>query len=306
MRALTPIHAPGLNAEVVHVRDLREAGVKHWRMNASDLQTPMRGTRARPDVDGTSFLARVQAMQLLLGEGRFVSRRSAARLMLIPTDETFRDIEVGAVNPQKPPQRPGIVGHRIQPGALRCVPAGPHWLPAPEDVWALLGAVCSVDELIIAGDHLISTTRKTRGPRCSFAELTDALARFRRCQGVGRLKSALAQVRHGVASPPETQVRLLIVRAGFEEPETNCPVPTNGRTLHADLGYPQWRIAIEYDGIYHFENGAEQLKFDTARYERMRAAGWTVLQLTSLDLKSPGEFLIRLADAIARARADNR
>lgn len=72
--------------------------------------------------------------------------------------------------------------------------------------------------------------------------------------------------------------------------------------LHADLGYPQWRIAIEYDGMYHFENGAKQLKFDAARYERMREAGWTVLQLTSLDLKAPREFLDRLAKAIARAR----
>lgn len=95
MRSLTPIHVPGLGAEVVHVRDLREAGVKHWRVNASDLKSPMRGTRVRPDIDGTSFLARAQAMQLLLGEGRFLSRRSAARLMLIPASERLAPLKSG-------------------------------------------------------------------------------------------------------------------------------------------------------------------------------------------------------------------
>lgn len=302
MRQLTPINAPGLEAAVVHVSDLRRAGVKHWRTNARDIESPIRGTRARPGTDGTSFEARAEALQLLLGEGRFLSRSSAAKLLQIPAPGSIQTIDVGAVRPHKPPHRPGVVGHQIQSGVLVRLPTAPTWLPAPEDAWALLGAVCSVEQLIVAGDHLISTTRKSRGPGCSFSALADAISRFKRCQGVGKLREALALVRHGVASPPETLVRLRIREAGFEEPLTNCPVETPGRTLHADLGYPQWRIAIEYDGIYHFENGAEQLKFDTRRYERMRAAGWVVLQLTSLDLKEPGEFLLRLATEIERAK----
>ncbi|MHA3683583.1 hypothetical protein ACXR2W_04950 [Leucobacter sp. HY1908] len=128
------------------------------------------------------------------------------------------------------------------------------------------------------------------------------LERFARCQGVQKLRTAMAHVRHGVASPPETHLRLLIVRSGFEEPLTNCPVVTPEGTLHSDLGYPKWRIAIEYEGGYHFENGPGQRKFDNERCERMRDAGWTVLTLTSIELKSPGRFLRRLARAIDRAR----
>lgn len=183
------------------------------------------------------------------------------------------------------------------------MPTSPEWLPEPEDVWALLGAVCNVEELIVAGDHLISTTRKSRGPGCSFEELTETLTRFDRCQGAGKLRAALAQVRPGVASPPETLVRLWIVKAGFEEPLTNCEVPTPDRVLHADLGYSRWRIAIEYDGGYHFENGPAQLKFDNERHEYMIDAGWVVLRLTSLDLRSPAGFLRRLDRALERAKA---
>ncbi|WP_083879083.1 endonuclease domain-containing protein [Leucobacter salsicius] len=302
MRRLTPLNAPGLEAAVVHVRELRQAGVKDWRMNAGDLETPMRGTRARPGLDGNSFEARAKAVQLLIGEGRFISRLSAATLLLVPVPKRNDLIDVGAVRPHKPPRRLGVAGHQIQPGVLSRVPVAPHWLPAPEDAWALLGAVCRVEDLVVAGDHLISTTRKSRGPGCSFEDLVDASIRFGRCQGVGNLKAALPQVRHGVASPPETMVRLRIVKAGFEEPVTNCLVPTYGRVLHADLGYPQWRIAIEYDGAYHFEHGPAQMKFDNERCERMIDAGWTVLRLTSLDLKSPAGFLRRLARAIERAK----
>lgn len=78
-------------------------------------------------------------------------------------------------------------------------------------------------------------------------------------------------------------------------------MPTAGRELHADLGYPRLRIAIDYEGAYHFENGTEQARRDVERYEAMVAAGWRVLRVTALDLRDPSSFLKRLADAIAEA-----
>ena len=302
MRRLTPINAPGLKTDVVHVSQLRAAGVKHWRINARDLDAPMRGTRASPAVDGSTFEARAGAMQLLLSKGQFLSRRSAAQLLKMPIQDHRGPLEVGAVRPRRPPERPQVVGHQVQPGLLATTPEAPLWLPSPEETWALLAPVTSKKNLVVVGDHLISTTRKSTGPGCTIEQLTEAVGRFTRCRGVERLREALALVRPGVASPPETLLRLLIVEAGFPEPVTNCPVQTFERELHADLGYPQWCIAIEYDGAYHFENGAPQAKFDDERRESMRDAGWIVIQLTSLSLRSPGRFLRRLAREIARAQ----
>lgn len=308
MRRLTPIHAPGLSAEVVRVSDLREAGVKRWRLNAADLGVPTYGMRAAPGVDGTAWATRVAGLQLVLSEGQFVSRCSAARLLLFPLPWRLSGgapkapIEVGAVRPRRPPERRGVTGHQVQPGVLRSTPSAPDWLPDPADVWGLLGASLGVDDLIIVGDHLISQVSRAPGPRCTPADMLDTVSRFAGAHKIDRLRQALQQVRAGVASPSETLTRLTIVRAGFPEPETQCPVATAERTYHADLGYPQWRIAIEYDGQYHFDGGDAQLDFDNERREAMKDAGWVVLSLTSVDLRDPTRFLRRLRRAIARAR----
>lgn len=328
MKRLSPINIPGLTATVAPVSELLEAGVKRWRLYSDDLDAPLWGTRAAPNVDGRTLETRVEALRILLTEGQFISRRSAARCLGIPTPPppswekpllkhgrglpkrllvagevpTNPLLEVGAIRPRRAPMRAGLSWHQLRPNVLKEMPAAPHWLPAPEDVWALLGAVCSVDDLIVAGDHLISTTRRSEGAKCTLEQLTCAADRFTGCVGVGKLRVALPQVRAEVASPAETWCRLLIVRAGLPEPVTNCSVPVEGRVLHADLGYPQWRIAIEYDGAYHFEGGARQAKFDNDRHERMRDAGWYVLVVTSIDQERPQGFLARLARAIERAQ----
>ena len=334
MQPLKPIQLQGSRFTVATTQQLLAAGIIPWRLRASDLEAPMRGVRTAPDIDGFSADAKAAALKLVLTPGQFISRRSAAELLGIPTPKppntvipassriqpappstnpqrprpkqrahppVFMSWEVGAVRPRRPPERIGLQGHQIQPGVLSRLPAGPDWLPTPADTWALMAAVVTVEELIVAADHLVSTTRKSKSPGCTLEELQDALNRFARCQGVHRMREALTRTRLGVASPPETLTRLAIVHAGLPEPITNCPVPTRERTLHADLGYPHWRIAIEYDGAYHFENGARQAKFDTARRELMRHAGWRVFTLTSLDLKDPTDFLIGLREAINAA-----
>ena len=308
MRRLTPIHAPSLSAEVVRVRELREVGVKRWRLNAADLGIPTYGIRAAPGVEGAAWATRVAGIQLVLSKGQFISRCSAARLLLFPLPWRLSGrapqvpIEVGAVRPRRPPERRGVTGHQVQPGVLRSSPSAPDWLPDPADVWGLLGAVLGVDDLIIVGDHLVSQVRRAPGPGCTPADLLDTVSRFAGAQKIDRLRQALQQVRTGVASPSETLTRLAIVRAGLPEPVTQCLVATTERTYHADLGYPQWCIAIEYDGQYHFEGGDAQLNFDNERREAMQDAGWVVLSVTSVDLRDPTKFLRRLRRAIARAR----
>lgn len=309
MRQLSPIQLPDPTVKVVRLQDLRAAGAKRWRCYGSDLDIPMRGTRSLAHADGTSWEVRMAALQLLLSSGQFVSRCSAAQLLSIPVPAAWQPgrtsrsikLEVGAFRPRRPPQRKGVTGHQVRRGLLNTMPSAPDWLPDPADVWALMGAVVRVDDLIIAADHLISTVRRQRTPGCTFEQLADAVERFKGCQGIGRLKEALLYTRAGVASPPETKMRLSVVRANLPEPITNCPVLTPERELRADLGYPQWRIAIEYDGAYHFAGGAAQAKFDNDRCERMRDAGWVVLRVTSLDLQNPRPFLVRLRRAIERA-----
>ena len=98
---------------------------------------------------------------------------------------------------------------------------------------------------------------------------------------------------------------MVIVGFGLAEPTVNCPVPTAGRLLHADLGYPELKIAIEYEGAYHFRN-VEQGRFDAARRRAMVDAGWTVIQVTDSDIADPTDFLAVLSRALYAAQGRTR
>lgn len=298
MRRLQPIQLPGANSPVARVSDLRAAGVPHNRLYASDQARPIYGVASLEGVDPTSFATRVAATQTLLKAGTFLSRRTAARMLGLPVDRGSERIDVGGVRPEMPPRRAGMAPHQIRPGQLSELPQGPNWLPQPADAWALLGAVSTVDELVVAGDFVLSGPTRFAPALCRLEDLTAAVARFAGTKGASRLREALPLLRTGVESPAESRIRLQIVRAGLPAPQTCCPVPTVFRVYHADLGYARWKIAIEYQGEYHYTGGLEQARRDNERHEAMRAAGWRVLFATAHDLRDPRNFLARLAEAI--------
>lgn len=259
---------------------------------------------ALPDADPESFQTRVAAVRLKLRPGMLFSRRTAAALLGIPAPAPDL-IDVAAIRPRRPPERPQVRGHQLGSQTLIRLPDPPAWLPEYVDAWATLAAVCSVDELVMAGDFLVSGSSRWDEPHCSIADLRAAVRRFRGCVGVTKLGAAVELIRSGVESPAETLTRLTIIRSGLPEPRTCCPVPVSGRVLHSDLGYPRLKIAIEYEGEYHFSGGVEQARRDLARAEAMRDAGWRVLYLTALDLRDPREFLARLAREIRAAATRN-
>ncbi|RAO02925.1 uncharacterized protein GAR05_01204 [Micromonospora saelicesensis] len=91
----------------------------------------------------------------------------------------------------------------------------------------------------------------------------------------------------GAESPPESQLRVRLVLGGLPRPAVQHPVrlPT-GIVLHPDLAWPQYRVAVEYDGKWHSD--VEQLHRDRRRLHQLVAAGWLVLHVTSRRLH--GEF----------------
>ncbi len=52
-----------------------------------------------------------------------------------------------------------------------------------------------------------------------------------------------------------------------------------------DLGWPEHRLAVEYDGLWHAE--PEQFGKDRARLNRLTAAGWRVVLVTAADPHHP-------------------
>lgn len=84
----------------------------------------------------------------------------------------------------------------------------------------------------------------------------------------------------GAQSPPESHLRVRLVLAGLPRPVTQHPVRLpSGLVLHPDLAWPQYRVAVEYDGHWHHDE--ERLHLDRRRLNELVAAGWLVLPVTS-------------------------
>jgi len=118
-------------------------------------------------------------------------------------------------------------------------------------------------------------------------------------RGCATVRAALPLVRVGVESPKETETRLSIIAAGLPEPTVQHPAFAGGRFIaRIDLAYPEWKIAIEYEGDGH-RTEREQWRRDIRRQRDLEDAGWIVIRLTQADLRHPDAWIARLHRAIA-------
>ncbi|HET6394223.1 MAG TPA: DUF559 domain-containing protein [Blastococcus sp.] len=66
--------------------------------------------------------------------------------------------------------------------------------------------------------------------------------------------------------------------------------------MHADLGYPRWKVAVEYEGRQHAER--DQFGRDVGRYSLMAADGWLTLRFAARHLGGPHAVVGRTRRAL--------
>lgn len=238
-----------------------------------------------------TITVRARAALLVAPKGALLGRHTAATLWggVVPaTPDIQLDIPPGS--------RLRVAGvdarvRRAPDAALH------HGLPVttPTQTFVDLAELDLVD-LVVLGDSLV------RAGVVTPPQLVNAATAFRG-RRARHVRRAAALVRQGVDSPMETRLRLLLVLAGLPEPVVNHPLRDDtGRVRYRlDLAYPQWRIAIEYDGRQHAENTA-QWRWDVQRREDLDADGWRLVVVLSGDLdRSPGRTIERVQSA-ARAQ----
>jgi hypothetical protein len=149
-----------------------------------------------------------------------------------------------------------------------------------------------LDEAVVLLDRLVQT-------RAAFLDDVRAAAiELPRCRGSLQARR-VATLADGLAeSPPETRLRLLIGRSALPPPVAQFEIRAEGRFVaRVDFAYPEHRLAIEYDGVWHAQR--EQFTKDRARLNRLLAAGWRVVFVTAADLRRPDELIARIAAALA-------
>lgn len=116
-------------------------------------------------------------------------------------------------------------------------------------------------------------------------------------RGVRRLRPILALTDGRAESPQESRVRLILVRAGLPVPE--CQIRFPELRIRVDLGWPEWKVAVEYDGVQHWSS-AHQRTWDIERIALLEAAGWVVVRVSAQMLMRP-ELVVDRVRAKLRA-----
>lgn len=135
--------------------------------------------------------------------------------------------------------------------------------------------------------------------------LLNFAVRYPGLRGVRRVIDVLCWADARSGSPPETRLRLVLVRSGLPRPVAQHPViGDDRRILWLDLAYPEHRLGIEYDGGDHFAT-PDAARADARRHTRLVTAGWRVLRYTADDMRqAPDRIVAEVRGALDHAHRD--
>ena len=269
-----------------------DLGISPERLRSKDLQQPLRGVRASaalpPVHPVVAYASRMPSHQFFchITAAQIHGLPVPSRLLHDPTPH------VGVITPARPPRSAGAIGHRFERAHVVDV-RGYRVLSAVE-TWCSLAPHLSEDELIAMGDAL---TRR-ESPIATIGELRRAVADRRGCRGILKLSRAMNHVRSGTDSVKETELRLLLVRAGLPEPRVNLRVDNEfgAFVAYGDLVFDEWRVIAEYDGRQHAESTA-QFARDITRLDDLASLDYRVVRIdkTLLALRLPAVTRVRNA-----------
>jgi hypothetical protein len=308
---VTPPRVPlpaRLRAGSFTTRTAAEHGLGEGRLRGPDLERPFHGIRSA--ALAVTVHERARALQLRMPDLAFFCTVTAAQIMGIPLPprlagtpaaaanhaDTPAPLHVGMPAPRRALRTAGAVGHKLQlgNGDLR------EWsglrLTTPARTWCDLAGVLDLEDLVAAGDHIVHHSH----PLCSPAELEAGLDRHPGRRGRGRLLEAFPLLDDRAESPPESIIRVTVVRAGIEGLSSNVPIAdARGHVFaRADLCFPAHRVIFEYQGDYHRSEPGRWRK-DRTRIARLVAAGWHVVEIAADELRDRRMLLRLIRDTLA-------
>ncbi|TMQ90281.1 hypothetical protein ETD83_36125 [Actinomadura soli] len=276
-----------------------------WKRTSADSIVPVGPGIYFVPVKGASLAARATALSDLLPQDVVVARRAAAwiwGLDLLPpgVDEADWNVELITPGSSENPlsqitaesvelpadhvtEQFGVRMTTLARTALDCA----RWLPRYE-------AVAALDQFIRRGVETDELTRMARG--------------LRGYRGNKRLREIVRLSDRGAASPGESWARVAVMESGLPRPKTQVPVRgEDGRWLYIDLGYPEFRVGLEYDGERH-HSGREAQAHDARRRAWLtKEMGWDILPVNKNFLYQPAAYLEALLTTLIQRgwKADN-
>jgi hypothetical protein len=241
----------------------------------------------------------IAADGITLGRGLYLSRAAEPTLAercrawagVLPSDAAFglgtAAALFGAADPEpdalhvvlRPrsvlPQQAALTVHArrlddedvVELDGLRLTSGAQTYLDMAARLWA--------PDLLALGDALM------RAGHLDARDLQRRLQRAHRVRGVVRAREWAPHLSEKAASHRESWLRYWLLVSDLPAPVIEAPILDRwGREVaHADLGYPAWKVALEYEGRQHAE--LDQFGRDVDRYSLMAADGWLVLRFAA-------------------------
>ncbi|WP_345153247.1 type IV toxin-antitoxin system AbiEi family antitoxin domain-containing protein [Arthrobacter ginkgonis] len=262
-------------------------GVPRHRLRAGDLERVAHGIYRERAAELDLFL-RLRALTQAL-PGAWVSHHTAGtvqRLWLPSRIEREALLHLSRERGTAPVRRPGVVGHTLMvaDGEVAC------WngfaLTTKSRTWLDLARYLELGELVAIGDQLIRIPRRRfegrSDPYATREGLAELVGRHPNLPGVRLARAAIELMRVGSDSAKETELRLAILAHGLPEPRLQVPLdPADPYSFTADLGYEEYRLALQYDGVPH-RFWPRKVK-DNRRNEAFVEAGWRSMVFDSSD-----------------------
>ena len=126
--------------------------------------------------------------------------------------------------------------------------------------------------------------------------------RHRGARGIVQLREAIGLSDAGAESPQETRTRLVLTEAGLRPERTQIEVfDTFGYFVgRIDMGWTEWLVGVEYDGIQHWTDPAQRTK-DIDRHADFEALGWRIIRVGAEMLRYRQGTIVARTKAALRA-----
>lgn len=244
-----------------------------------------------PDADRRRALARIAAVQLQTARPPLLVRESAALVWGLPLARVPARTHVAQTARPGDSSAADMARHVVAvPAAHRTVHRGVHVTTLERTVVDCAAALDPYAGLVVA-DAALHVGADRHAMRSMLEEASGR-------RGVRRARAVVDAADGGSESPGETWVRWTVLRFGLPQPQTQVPVQTAAGWYWADLGYPAWRVLVEYDGAGKYgtdrADAVEALRRERRRQLAVEEAGWRVLRVTAADRQNPPALVSRL------------
>ncbi|BBY46491.1 hypothetical protein [Mycolicibacterium celeriflavum] len=238
---------------------------------------------------------RLRGLDLSCGTTVPVCLSTAAALFGFDTEETPA---LHVLNPPGHQLRPvdGLVVHRRDGAPL--VRAAERLATSP--AWTAV----EVARALRRPRALATLDAALRSGTCARGELWRAAIEQAGRRGIVAVRNLLALADGRAESPMESEARLVMIDGGLPMPELQYEVVDgNGELRRLDFAWPEFRVAVEYDGVdWHADPDA--VRNDRRRRLALHDIGWIIIAIVFDDVRHRAwDFVARVDRQLRHARA---